>query len=284
MFFTQSLIAQVQTLPNSIGIGTGINSSIPLHINKNGELARFQGTWPYVTFYDQNTNLGYLQAINNTFIVSSYNNADLGFYVNQTEIMKINGLSGNITANYRLNTNSELNVVGALMMNGNTGTAGQILVSNGTTSPSWEQRKVGFQAGLVSSTTILNNTETILSQFNEKFDFTNSFDNSGGEFTAPSSGLYEFQVNIGISPSGSTAIVNKPAYIRMYKNGVSHEQINHSFDVLQSYGNCISSTFHISLEANDIIYFTFFQLSGITLTLPNSLNGNGRLITCYKVF
>lgn len=82
----QCSFAQVTTLPNSIGIGPNTSSDIPLHINKNGEVARFQGASPYVTFYNAQDFYGYLQAIGDHFEIGSKGLYNIDFY---TEINRV---------------------------------------------------------------------------------------------------------------------------------------------------------------------------------------------------
>ncbi|MFY7911777.1 MAG: C1q-like domain-containing protein [Emticicia sp.] len=280
LFFTQSLIAQVQTLPNSIGIGTGINSSIPLHINKNGEIARFQGASPYVSLYDGLNMNGYLQAIGLRFEIGTKNNYDMDFYTSDTQRMNISGSTGKVTFN------NGIQLLGGSLQaaGGNSGTDGMILVSKGSANPpAWENRKVGFDSYLSNGLSIPNNTDVILSGLVERYDFSNNFDNSTGEFTAPSDGLYSFTVKIQYPSSASYNGV--PAVIRAYKNFVQREQINKILRVNSgnNYSENLECTFQMALQSNDIVYFTFLQVSGSTLNISGGYNGN-RTISGYKVF
>lgn len=94
LFVIQYSFAQVSALPHSIGIGQNTLSSIPLHINKNGEVARFQGTSPYVTFYEGGNWNGYVQAYNNVFALGTKNTFDLNFYTDDLLRPRINASNG----------------------------------------------------------------------------------------------------------------------------------------------------------------------------------------------
>jgi hypothetical protein len=72
-FISKYGFAQVNTLPNSIGIGNGIDTNVPLHINKpTGEVVRLQGNLPYISFYDQSTPKGFLQGITNGVALGTF--------------------------------------------------------------------------------------------------------------------------------------------------------------------------------------------------------------------
>ena len=91
IFIGQCSFGQVTTLPNAIGIGQNTLPSIPLHINKSGEVARFQGTSPYVTFYNSNNFYGYFQAIGDHFEIGSKGIYNIDFFTGNLPRLRIYG-------------------------------------------------------------------------------------------------------------------------------------------------------------------------------------------------
>lgn len=285
LLISQIAYSQVTTLPNSIGIGQNTNTAIPFHIKKNGEVARFEGTWPFVSFYDGITMNGYIQGIYPTFEIGTKNNFNLNFFTGNAQRLSIDGTNGMATFSQKINANNGLKLTGPLQAQGESvGAVGMVLVSNGNATPAWEDKRVGFQAGLISEATFLNNTESGFGSFTETLDYTNSFDNASGEFTVPSSGLYAFVLNVPIRSNAGGPISNKPCIIRLIRNGINEDSRFLSFDLHQFYFNSIQCTFYTSLTVNDIISFTFFQVSGVDVMVPNYLNGGRTMITCHKVF
>ncbi len=284
LFFTQSLIAQVATLPNSIGIGTGINSSIPLHINKNGELARFQGTSPYISLFDGLNMNGYLQAINNTFEIGSKNNYDLNFFTGDAQRLKIFGDGTGITAYSRFNMGAGMNLVGAMRMAGNTGALGDVLMSLGNGTPVWssvsQNPQVGFSAYLKVNKTLLNATEHLIDNYNENFDDGNNFNPTTGQFTVPSSGLYQFSLNPLLSNGPTTSSI--AVIVRLKVNNTMRFQSESLIDIDSSFGSSVNSTFLAKLTQGDVVTFALFQSSGNTQTLL-SYSAN-LLFSGYKVY
>ncbi|MER0439060.1 hypothetical protein [Emticicia sp. W12TSBA100-4] len=284
LFFTQSLIAQVTTLPNSIGIGTGINSSIPLHINKNGELARFQGTSPYISLFDGLNMNGYLQAINNTFEIGSKNNYDLNFFTGDAQRLKIFGDGTGITAYSRFNMGAGMNLVGAMRMAGNTGALGDVLMSLGNGTPVWssvsQNPQVGFSAYLNTNKTLLNATEYVIDNFIEHFDDGGNFNPTNGQFTVPSAGLYQFLLNPLLSHG--TVASGIPVTVRLQVNNNFRFQTSSLVDISSSYGNGLNSTFIVKLNQGDVVTFSLIQNSGSSQTLA-AYSAN-LLFSGYKVY
>ncbi len=270
--------SQVTSLPNSIGIGQNTLSTIPLHINKPGEVARLQGTSPYVSFYDGLNMNGYIQAINSAFEIGSKNNYPLDFYTGNQLRFYIGGNTGQayflrkLFADDGLQVQGNLAIYGPLSSNNNVGTSGQILTSNGSSAPTWETHKVGFEAnGNIAGYN--NNTETILSGFaGVSFNFGNGFNTSSGVFTAPTPGVYTFNLtlDIGITPSFTS---NNPAIIRIFKNGSQWNFHSFLYSTHTGYGNSIQSTYIINLDLNDTVHFSFFQASGASLNVRPRING-----------
>jgi hypothetical protein len=278
---SQISIAQVSTLPNSIGIGSGTLSAIPFHINKNGEVARFQGTTPYVTFYDNVLLNGYIQAINNTFEIGSKNNYNLTFYSGDAQRMSIDGTSGIVTINQKLVAQNGFKLTGPLQAAGESvGGEGMVLVSKGNATPAWEERRIGFAAYL-SNTIILNTgVETTLNGLTEHFDDGFNFNPSTGEFTVPLAGVYHFNVHAYFT-SGSN-LSNVPVRISMHNHGSPVYQYAYIIGLLSTFDSGVSSSFTAKLEAGDLITFKVTQVSGVNQTL---LNYSGTItVSGYKVY
>lgn len=290
LFFTQSLIAQVSTLPNSIGIGTGINSSIPLHINKNGELARFQGTSPYISLFDGLNMNGYLQAISSTFEIGSKNYYDLNLYTGDSPRLNINGTTGMVTINQKLIAQNGFKLSGPLQVEGESvGANGMVLVSNGNATPAWEGMKVGFQAKISSTTatTIPYYTagNVILNNLIEIVDDGNAFNPSTGEFTCPSTGMYHFFLNLSLS-SNNTSSEGIPLTIlfRLLKNDVDTDLRTHYTATIPAYKRSLENNFSIKLTQGDVVKIQMYQVnsSGSAISF---LGSSGEInLTGYKIY
>jgi hypothetical protein len=124
----------------------GINNNNPqanVHISSAGvEALRVEGPNAAQTFYNSNGYIGYLQAFNNTMSLAANGvNNRLGLYTNFSERLAIlsNGNIGigNATPAYKLDVAGDVNFTGALRANASSGTAGQVLTSNGASAPTW---------------------------------------------------------------------------------------------------------------------------------------------------
>jgi hypothetical protein len=202
IFIGKCSFAQVTTLPNSIGIGQNTLSSIPLHINKNGEVARFQGTSPYVTFYNGSNFYGYLQAIGDHFEIGSKSLYNIDFFTGNQPRLRIYGDGSGITAYSKINAGGGINLTGALRLSNNPGTIGNVLMSVGNGTPIWgtvnENPQIGCKATF-SSIVLPNNTSVPITAFSEVFDDGNNFNPTTGVFTVPSAGKYSIEGRITVS-------------------------------------------------------------------------------------
>lgn len=123
----------------------GINNSNPqanVHISSNAvEALRISGFNPAQTFYNGNNYVGYLQAYQNIMSLAADGTNRVGLFTVQTERLTIlpNGNVGinNVAPEQKLDVAGNLKFTGALMPNGNTGQANQVLTSTGSGVPEW---------------------------------------------------------------------------------------------------------------------------------------------------
>ncbi len=293
LLLTQSVLAQITTLPNSIGIGTGINSSIPLHINKNGELARFQGTSPYVSFYEGGNWNGYVQAYNNVFALGTKNTFDLNFYTDDLLRLRINASNGQVYAQERFNALSGINLTGPLRVAGNNvGQLGDVLMSLGNGTPAWgsiaSNPQIGFRATYTSGFSIPYNTNTFLTGFIEEYDDGNNFANATGEFTVPSAGLYRFEYKMVIDRVPPNPVINNGLLrVKLIVNGNLQSQITFDF---KDVGGGLVSKFgfeSLKLNQNDIVKFEVYQINenlNPVNIFANNGSGGDPVFVVYKIY
>lgn len=281
LFASQTVLAQVTTLPSSIGIGANTLSSIPLHINATGEIARFQGVSPYVSFYNNSLINGYIQAINNTFELGSKNSYNLNFFTGDALRMSINGTTGMVTFSQKLIAQNGIKLTGPLQAEGESvGAEGMILVSKGNNTPAWEERRIAFSAYLPTNKTIGTSLEYPFDNLSERFDYGNNFNPVTGDFTVPSDGLYNFIVNTMFNASND--YTNVPIKIRLYRNDSFHMQYEYTINFKNTEGTGTSSTFILKCNEGDVLNFRILQSSGVSQVL----SGYWSTITVagYKVF
>ncbi len=280
--------AQVSTLPHSIGIGQNTLSTIPFHINKNGEVARFQGTSPYVSFYEGGNWNGYVQAYNNVFALGTKNTFDLNFYTDDLLRLRINASNGQVYAQERFNALSGINLTGPLRVAGNNvGQLGDVLMSLGNGTPVWssitQNPQIGFQAYLNTSLSMPNNTFVNLNGFIEDYDDGGGFNHATGVYTAPSDGLYFFKVSLLMSSSPNPTF-NVFSILRMFKNSTLNQQKNETFIMTQSQECGKENTFFIKLNANDTVDFSFYQSNSNSYNLSLSNYFAFKTISGYKIY
>lgn len=282
VFFTVHLCyGQVTTLPNSLGIGPGTVPTIPLHINATAEVARLQGTTPYISMYDGIFMNGYIQAINNSLEIGSKNNYDINFYTGDSQRININGTSGIVTINQKLTAQNGIKLTGPLQAAGESvGANGMVLVSRGNATPAWEERKIGFAAYLSNNIILTTGVEASINGLTEHFDDGFNFDPTTGEFTVPIAGVYHFNVHAYFASSSSLS--NVPVRLSMHNHGSPLSQFIYLIGFSSVFGAGVSSAFTAKLEAGDVISFRVTQSSGANQTL---LNYSGTItIAGYKVY
>lgn len=116
---------------------------------------------------------------------------------------------GTVSPAERLDVNGNINFNRVLKGNGNSGTAGKVLTSNGAADPTWEEGnpKIDCTIGMTGNYAVPLGFSII--PFNDEmsgyFDDGNVFDNAGHFFTATTNGVYTISasINIFLPPAGN---------------------------------------------------------------------------------
>lgn len=181
----------------------------------------------------------------------------------------------------------KLEVNGQVKITGGSPGAGKVLTSDANGLAAWEDNanpKVGFSAYLSTTTIITNATETKLTGFTEFFDNNNSFNNSTGEFTAPSNGIYQFNFTVGWSSSSSVTDVPTMLRIRKNSNVQTGSQFTKHVTLNSSYGESSNLTFIRNLSAGDIITFHVFYTSSSALNVSGGGSTAATTVSVFKVY
>ena len=189
---------------------------------------------------------------------------------------------------YLLDVDGDVNLTSTLNVNGNSGTSGQVLTSNGASDPTWEDPgaanpEVAFRAYLAAPTTI--NADTILKSFSELFDDGSNFDAATGVFTTPSPGLYSFDYYVAVGTPGPI-YANLPFFSRILKNGIITTgcQFNGKMHLTTSYGDGLQGSLILKLAAGDTISFTIDQTSGAQLFLGGGTGSETTWVSGFKIY
>jgi len=209
----------------NVGIGTS-SPTTPLHIRSDSsEIIRIQGVNPYISFYNQSVYRGYLSHDGTRMILGSTSNVPVvvaagntGFPAYFTPTGRL-GL-GESAPNERLHVNGNINLTGLLKINGNGGSSGQVLTSNGTANPTWTtaalSNNIRFAADLLSNSSIPSS----ISSGNAKVSFIRynlnpaqvvmALDDS--LITINKSGLYHFDLTFNAAITYATATPVDPQF------------------------------------------------------------------------
>jgi hypothetical protein len=214
-FFTNDSLRLLITANGKVGVGGIGEPEAAMHINTTAsEALRVQAPFAYQTFYNDKNYMGYLQAWTDALAIGSTTGNALRMYVNNgVERLTIlaNGNTGINNANpqHSLDVGGNLNLNGSLLVNGATGTAGQVLVSNGTAAPTWRSTSfnnpVRFAYSFINFFTGLNPVYTNTPIYNLS---TSDVNIGANTITINKSGLYHFDGYVTLFASYS----NTPAY------------------------------------------------------------------------
>lgn len=297
LLFSIQALAQISNIPVRISIGTN-ESTIPLSAKKINDLKfHFSGLNPYLTFFEGETFVGYLQNISNTFEIGTKNGQNLTFLTGSNSTTGFIGNTGQFYTFLLTNFPLGLQSSGALKTDypANTGTSGQVLRSRaGNYAPIWSDfnydPQIGFSAVRNTNLTIFNSASTsIIDGLTITFQDTPSTGmNNSGIYTAPSAGHYHFDVNI---PFFEWAVgANGSLSISLLKNNVIQDGFFQSFG---SYGSPnsqdgLKASFDIILAANDVVSFGIAQSNNsfVNVVIPSAslLSYQKLTISGYKIY
>lgn len=290
-------LAQINNVPAGISIGTN-EPTIPLSAKKlSGLKFHFSGLNPYLTFFEGETFVGYLQNISNTFEIGTKNEQNLTFMLGEASTAGFLGNTGQFYTHLAINFPLGLQAVG-VFKNGypaNAGTTGQVLRSRANySSPIWSDfnydPQIGFSAVRNTNLTIFNDVSaSVIDGLTITFqDTPNSGMNNSGIYTAPSAGHYHFDVNI---PFFEWAVgANGSLGVHLYKNNVVQDGFFQSFG---SYGTSNSQdglkmSFDVILAANDVVKFGIYQSNNsfVNVVIPSAslLSYQKLTISGYKIY
>ena len=157
--------------------------------------------------------------------------------------------------------NGNVNVTGALTIQGGTPGAGKVLTSDATGNASWQQSpQVGFSAYASTPQTL---TSGIVNFDSEEYDDGNNF--SSSTFTAPSAGVYHFDSHVRFNANAS---VGEYTWIGIIVNGNFRKECTQEI-FNQIYGAQVSAD--LKLDAGDAVAIYLFSYVSQT-TQYNSIN------------
>jgi hypothetical protein len=203
----------------NVGIGTMLPLA-QLHLKSTDpEVLRLESTNPYLTLYSGANYKGYLwyngggiqlgTAMNEPVIISANYNSSPAYFTSNGRL----GL-GIFNPSEKLDVNGNINLNGAIKINGNSGTAGQVLTSNGGSNPTWTSVTsannvrfcVQYQAG-----TGIPTADAMFSTTNYNLNPADVVIGASS-ITINRSGLYHFDIGINAFISYSAAPTSYPAY------------------------------------------------------------------------
>lgn len=195
----------------------------------------------------------------------------------------------NPDATVKLDVNGAVNMTGVLKMNGATGSSGQVLTSNGAAAPTWQtpssNPQIGFFARPSAATvTIATSTLTTLTAYTESFDDGNNFDPVAGEFTAPSAGMYHFDLKITFNSSPSVTNVNISS--RVHVNGAAAPGAVYSgrLNTNGTYPDAIMLSTNCKLNAGDKVTAVVFHNTGANHDIIGSGSTGSTYFSGFKVY
>jgi hypothetical protein len=210
----------------NIGIGTTAPTA-PLHIkNTNPELLKLESNIPYISFYSGSIYKGYLwhtggsmqlgSAVSEPVVINANYNSFPAYFTPNGRL----GL-GISNPSERLDVNGNINLAGLIKINGNSGTAGQVLTSNGTSNPSWTSaplsNNIKFGIEFVNGPGIPDDDETITAT---KYNLSPAdVVISTSSIILNHSGLYHFDIGVSAQVTYLSAPTSYPQFSLALFNG-----------------------------------------------------------------
>ena len=223
-----------------------------------------------------------------------------GFYETNNNKLYINNDSSNTPliggdfSTKQVNINGKLEVTNKVVMPRlmltEGATEGYTLTSDANGNTTWQNTtipKIGFFAHLGSNfnENLLSSNASQINGFIVDMDEGSVFNESTGEFTAPTEGFYHFDINI------TWIYVNSDfdTEIKIKKNGSTFTGSSYKTPVIKNYENSVSFSINVFLSANDIITLwvdAYLQIAspGSNGVISGGENEYSSNFSGYKVF
>ena len=209
--------------------------------------------------------------------------------VNNDMYSNVSGFVGvnNTSPAYTLDVGGDINLTGRLFLNGSYGTPGQVLTTNGSSPPTWEDatgNSVGFHAYQTDGTVEYpGGAENQLHGFTENYDDGNGFNPTTGSYTPPSNGLYHFDVKVGYK-AGPT-VNAAPTYILVKVGGTAGagQKLIKRIWITANQGESVLFSTNLKVTSTNAITFHFFFPSGNGLNIEYGNIPETTTISGFKV-
>ncbi len=188
---------------------------------------------------------------------------------------------------YTLDVGGDINFTGRLFLNDSYGTPGQVLTTNGSSPPTWEDatgNSIGFHAYQTNGTVEYpGGVENQLHDFTENHDDGNGFNPVNGNYQPPSDGLYHFDIKVGYK-SGPT-VSAAPTYILVKVGGIAAtgQKLIKRIWVTANQGESVLFSTNLKVLASNTITFHFFFPSGNGLNIEYGNIPETTTISGFKV-
>lgn len=181
-----------------------------------------------------------------------------------------------------------VNFTDPILINGMSGLAGQVLMSNGSNDPAWitpgpVNPEVGFKAHLTSDVAVSSSTEVVLASFTENYDDGGNFNHTSGIFTAPSAGVYHFECMFSWA-IGGTIQTDIPVFIRIRKNGNTEEQFVERVTIFTLIHEDQHYSTDLKLQSGDQISFVAFQVGGASMLITGTGTIENTKVSGHKIY
>lgn len=211
-------------LNGNVGIGIN-NPSYKLHLHTPLSANNFLNITSNTTGVSANDGM-ILGMVGNSARLGNLETGDLRFGTSNSTRVLIDAVGNvginNITPLYKLDVGGDINMTGALRINGATGQAGQVITSNGSSAPTWQDQaysnNVRFSVRLVqSAVSATNDCRISFTDYN-----LSPADISIGATTLTfnKSGLYHFDIELyGTITFGTGSNVSSPFFGLIFHSG-----------------------------------------------------------------